>query len=208
MGGAFHDTPTLSVSGDIDGDGRVESLFAIADTLYSSAPTRRDERPQSNGAIAPMAASWARPFIADANGDGRAEIIVISTSGLCVRPAIGSGAALAEELLAAAATVDSTSPSPIDLAYPSMALIRSAPRFSHVLSTRAKSANTNLTILTRKPATTYCSSPSPMLVPRTGRLMITPWRVKQHGLGRWDDRAVSRWIRLLGSRRIADQLNL
>jgi len=81
VGGAFHDTPTLSVSGDIDGDGRVESLFAIADTLYVVGADPGGTSGRIEWTFRPDGGLLGSPIIADADGDGVAEIIVVSSSG-------------------------------------------------------------------------------------------------------------------------------
>ncbi|MCC6492723.1 MAG: hypothetical protein IT424_06860 [Pirellulales bacterium] len=81
VGGAFADTPTLSVSGDIDGDGRVESLFAIGDTLYAVGADPGGTSGRIEWSYRPDGGLLGSPVIADGNGDGRAEIIVVSTSG-------------------------------------------------------------------------------------------------------------------------------
>jgi hypothetical protein len=81
VGGAYHDTPTLSVSADIDSDGRVESVFAIADTLYAVGADPGGTSGQIEWTFKPDSGLLGSPIIADGNGDGQAEIIVVSTSG-------------------------------------------------------------------------------------------------------------------------------
>lgn len=81
VGGAFGDTPTLSVSGDIDGDGRVESLFAIGDTLYVVGANASATAGAIEWSYRPDGGLLGSPILADADGDGHAEIIVVSTSG-------------------------------------------------------------------------------------------------------------------------------
>jgi len=81
VGGAYFDSPTLSVSGDIDGDGRVESLFAIADTLYVVGADPGGTSGSIEWTFRPDGGQLGSPIIADANGDGQAEIIVVSNTG-------------------------------------------------------------------------------------------------------------------------------
>ena len=81
VGGAYFDTPTLSVSADIDNDGRVESVFAIADTLYAVGADPSGMSGQIEWSFKPDSGLLGSPIIADGNGDGLAEIIVVSTSG-------------------------------------------------------------------------------------------------------------------------------
>lgn len=80
-GGAYHDTPTLSVSGDVDNDGRVESVFAIGSTLYVVGANPGGTSGQVEWTYTPDAGLLGSPVLADGDGDGRAEIIVASTSG-------------------------------------------------------------------------------------------------------------------------------
>ncbi|MEO2049432.1 MAG: PQQ-binding-like beta-propeller repeat protein, partial [Pirellulales bacterium] len=82
VGGAYHDTPTLSVSADIDNDGRVESVFAIAGTLYAVGANTDGTSGQIEWSFTPDGGFLGSPIIADGDGDGQAEIIVVSTSGM------------------------------------------------------------------------------------------------------------------------------
>jgi hypothetical protein len=94
VGGAYSDTPTLSVSGDVDNDGRVESVFAIGSTLYIVGANAGSASGQIEKAITPDGGLLGSPILADANGDGLAEIIVVSTSGMIYgigRPASTAG---------------------------------------------------------------------------------------------------------------------
>jgi hypothetical protein len=81
VGGAYADTPTISVSGDIDNDGRVESVFAIGSTLYAVGADPNGSSGRIEWTFTPDNGLLGSPILADANGDGRAEIIVVSTSG-------------------------------------------------------------------------------------------------------------------------------
>jgi hypothetical protein len=81
VGGAYADTPTLSVSGDVDNDGRVESIFAIGSTLYVVGANPGGTSGQIEWTFTPDNGLLGSPILADGNGDGRAEIIVVSTSG-------------------------------------------------------------------------------------------------------------------------------
>lgn len=81
VGGAYYDTPTLSVSGDVDNDGRVESVFAIAGTLYVVGADPGGTSGSIEWSFTPDGGALGSPIIADANGDGQLEIIVVSTSG-------------------------------------------------------------------------------------------------------------------------------
>ncbi|HMP07049.1 MAG TPA: PQQ-binding-like beta-propeller repeat protein [Lacipirellulaceae bacterium] len=80
IGFPYLESPTLSVSADIDGDGRVESIFAIGPTLFVVGST-----PDGNAGMIKWAMDFeglvGSPIIADANGDGRLEIIVVTTDG-------------------------------------------------------------------------------------------------------------------------------
>jgi hypothetical protein len=82
VGGAYSDTPTLSVSGDVDNDGRVESLFAIGSTLYVVGAQPGGTSGQIEWTFTPDSGLLGAPILADGNGDGQAEIIVVSTSGM------------------------------------------------------------------------------------------------------------------------------
>ena len=81
VGGAYSDTPTLSVSADIDNDGRVESVFAIASTLYAVGADPGGTSGSIEWSLTPDGGFLGSPVIADGDGDGQAEIIVVSTSG-------------------------------------------------------------------------------------------------------------------------------
>jgi hypothetical protein len=81
VGGAYSDTPTLSVSGDVDNDGRVESIFAIGSTLYVIGANPGGASGQIEWTFTPDNGFLGSPILADGNGDGQAEIIVVSTSG-------------------------------------------------------------------------------------------------------------------------------
>jgi len=82
VGGAFTDSPTLSVSGDVDNDGRVESVFAINSTIYVVGANPNGTSGQIEWTFTvPGFGLLSSPIIADANGDGRPEIIVTSTTG-------------------------------------------------------------------------------------------------------------------------------
>jgi hypothetical protein len=96
VGGAYSDTPTLSVSGDIDGDGRVESLFAIADTLYAVGADPGGTSGRIEWSFRPDGGLLGSPIIADADGDGVAEIVVVSTSGFVHGIGNAGAAAVAE----------------------------------------------------------------------------------------------------------------
>jgi hypothetical protein len=82
VGGAYSDTPTLSVSADVDNDGCVESIFAIGGTLYVVGANPGGTSGQIEWTYTPDGGLLGSPILADANGDGRAEIIVVSTSGM------------------------------------------------------------------------------------------------------------------------------
>jgi len=81
VGGAYSDTPTLSVSADLDQDGRDESLFAIGTTLYVVGANPDGASGRIEWTFAPDGGLLGAPVIADANGDGLAEIVVVSTTG-------------------------------------------------------------------------------------------------------------------------------
>jgi hypothetical protein len=81
VGGAYSDTPTLSVSGDVDNDGRVESIFAIGSTLYVVGANPSGASGQIEWTFSPDNGLLGSPILADGNGDGQLEIIVVSTSG-------------------------------------------------------------------------------------------------------------------------------
>ncbi|MDA0659083.1 MAG: hypothetical protein O3C60_09570 [Planctomycetota bacterium] len=137
VGGAFSDTPTLSVSGDIDGDGRVESLFAIGDTLYAVGANASGTSGSIEWTYRPDGGLLGSPIIADANGDGLAEIIVVSTSGrvygignlaqaiLANSPAqLGSPSSLLETISPPATTKLTVSPQPARQVPPATLLTR------------------------------------------------------------------------------------
>jgi len=104
VGGAYHDTPTLSVSADIDNDGRVESVFAIASTLYAVGADPGGTSGSIEWSFTPDGGFLGSPIIADGNGDGQAEIIVVSTSGTVY------GIGVAPAPLAAVATASASAP--------------------------------------------------------------------------------------------------
>ena len=148
VGGAYSDTPTLSVSGDVDNDGRVESVFAIGTSLYIVGANPGGTSGQIEKVITPDGGFLGSPILADANGDGLAEIIVVSTSGMIYgigRPA-GSGAALTMTV-ASTSTVDSAPlQAPIEAADSMASLLPTNSNTIHL--PKQTSALTNLTILT------------------------------------------------------------
>jgi hypothetical protein len=81
VGGAYSDTPTLSVSADLTGDGKVDSVFAINGTIYVVGTNSAGTGGEIKWSFTPDGGLLGSPIIADANGDGVAEIIVTSTSG-------------------------------------------------------------------------------------------------------------------------------
>jgi len=102
VGGAYSDTPTLSATADVTGDGRVESIFAIGSTLYVVGSNAAGTGGEIVWTFTPDGGLLGSPIIADANGDGRAEIIVVSTSGMIY--GIGN---LAPPAMASVSTEDS-----------------------------------------------------------------------------------------------------
>ena len=82
VGGAYADTPTLSISGDVDNDGRVESIFAINGTLYVVGANPGGTSGSIEWTFTPDSGYLGSPVLADANGDGLLEIVVVSTSGM------------------------------------------------------------------------------------------------------------------------------
>jgi hypothetical protein len=82
VGGAYADTPTLSISGDVDNDGRVESIFAINGTLYVVGANPGGTSGAIEWNYTPDNGYLGSPVLADANGDGLLEIVVVSTSGM------------------------------------------------------------------------------------------------------------------------------
>ncbi|MBA4107782.1 MAG: hypothetical protein C0485_18770 [Pirellula sp.] len=82
VGGAYSDTPTLSISGDVDNDGRVESIFAINGTLYVVGANPGGTSGSIEWTFTPDSGYLGSPVLADANGDGLLEIVVVSTSGM------------------------------------------------------------------------------------------------------------------------------
>ncbi len=115
VGGAYGDTPTLSVSGDVDNDGRVESVFAINGTLYVVGANPGGTSGQIEWTFTPDAGQLGSPILADANGDGRAEIIVVSTSGIVYGigsppPASGAYASLTQSTYTTIALAPATAP--------------------------------------------------------------------------------------------------
>ncbi|HEY3392053.1 MAG TPA: hypothetical protein VGK58_05060, partial [Lacipirellulaceae bacterium] len=82
VGGAYSDTPTLSVSGDVDNDGRVESVFAIGSTLFVVGANPGGTSGRIEWTFTPDNGLLGAPILADGNGDGQAEIFVVSTSGM------------------------------------------------------------------------------------------------------------------------------
>lgn len=105
VGGAYADTPTLSVSGDVDNDGRVESVFAIGSTLYIVGANPGGTSGQIEWTYTPDGGLLGSPILADGNGDGRAEIIVVSTSGMIY----GIGSPAASTTAVASAFIDELS---------------------------------------------------------------------------------------------------
>lgn len=81
VGGAYSNTPTLSVSADVDQDGRDESVFVISNTLYAVGADPGGTSGSIEWTFTPDSGLLSSPIIADGNGDGVAEIIVVSTSG-------------------------------------------------------------------------------------------------------------------------------
>ena len=99
VGGAYADTPTLSVSADIDGDGRVESVFAVNNRLYAVGANADGTSGSIEWVFAPDSGYLGSPIIADGNGDGQAEIIVVSTSGMVYGIGNLSGGATSSSLV-------------------------------------------------------------------------------------------------------------
>jgi hypothetical protein len=110
VGGAYADTPTLSISGDIDNDGRVESIFAINGTLYVVGATPGGMSGAIEWTFTPDGGYLGSPVLADANGDGMLEIIVVSTSGMIYgigTPALVSAASASVASASVASTIES-----------------------------------------------------------------------------------------------------
>ena len=93
VGGAYFDSPTLSVSADVDGDGRVESVFAITGTVYVVGADPGGTSGQIEWSFTPDGGVLGSPIIADGDGDGVAEIIVVSTSGFIYGIELGDNGA-------------------------------------------------------------------------------------------------------------------
>jgi hypothetical protein len=98
----------------VDNDGRVESVFAIGSSLYIVGANPGGASGQIEKVITPDGGLLGSPILADANGDGLAEIIVVSTSGMIYgigRPASAGGAAATMTVASSStlrAAVDST----------------------------------------------------------------------------------------------------
>lgn len=108
VGGAYSDTPTLSASADLDGDGKVDSVFVVSGTIYVVGTNSAGTGGEIKWSFTPDGGLLGSPIIADANGDGVAEIIVTSTSGYVY--GIGGPGAMASGL------ASDPSESPVELA--------------------------------------------------------------------------------------------
>jgi len=78
--GSFEDTPTHAVTGDVDGDGRDDALFAIANELWVVGATE-DGRSGRLVWRKEFAANLGPPIFVDANDDGEPEIVVVCEDG-------------------------------------------------------------------------------------------------------------------------------
>ena len=103
VGGAYSDTPTLSISGDVDNDGRVESIFAVNGTLYVVGANPGGTSGSIEWTFTPDSGYLGSPVLADANGDGMLEIVVVSTSGMVY--GIGTPASAAAPLALQSAAI-------------------------------------------------------------------------------------------------------
>ncbi len=99
VGGAYSDSPTLSVSADVDQDGRDESIFVISDRIYVVGADPGGTSGRIEFTFRPDGGLLSSPIVADANGDGLAEIVVVSTTGFVY--GIGGTTAAARSLDAA-----------------------------------------------------------------------------------------------------------
>jgi len=96
VGGAYSNTPTTSISADVDQDGRDESIFAISNTLYAVGADPGGNSGSIEWTFTPDSGLLSSPIVADANGDGIAEIIVVSTSGNVYGIGVAAPAAAAQ----------------------------------------------------------------------------------------------------------------
>jgi outer membrane protein assembly factor BamB len=77
---ALPGVPGAAVSGDIDGDGRDEALFAIGNTLYcvGAAPDGRSGRIEWTRTFS---SAIGMPILADVTGTGQLQIVVVAQDG-------------------------------------------------------------------------------------------------------------------------------
>ncbi len=79
--------PSVPCTGDIDGDGRDECLFAVDETLYAVGADGEGSSGQIEWSMT-LPARLSPPVIADTNGSGQARIVVVCADGhvYCISP--------------------------------------------------------------------------------------------------------------------------
>ena len=78
--GVMENSPTPSITADIDGDGREEAIFGIGKELFAIGATPDGKAGRIVWKIS-FDANIGTPAMIDANGDGQPEIIVICENG-------------------------------------------------------------------------------------------------------------------------------